>query len=314
MARETQDNRIARTAAEVWDTTAQEAGELAFVSRILVQAFLPHSDPKDIAWQRINGNFTLTVKSGIGFENGKSKTYGVPYGAIPRLLLAWLNSEAIKNAQDKGNINPQRIYMGRSLSEFLEKIGIQRTGGKRGGITSFKNQAEKLFRAEITVTCTGAEMISERDIKVSDGRFFFWDSKNPEQTTLWESAIELSERFYSLLIQNPVPLDWRVLKAIKQSPMALDLYMWLSHRMSYIEKPVVIQWETLQKQLGSDVERVDNFRQKVRLHLKKLNLIWRNLKVDASKAEGIYLYPTTPLISKTKLLLRSGKVVQNRRN
>jgi hypothetical protein len=298
----------------VWDTTAQEAGELAFVSRILVQAFLPHSDPKDIAWQRINGNFTLTVKSGIGFENGKSKTYGVPYGAIPRLLLAWLNSEAIKNAQDKGNINPQRIYMGRSLSEFLEKIGIQRTGGKRGGITSFKNQAEKLFRAEITVTCTGAEMISERDIKVSDGRFFFWDSKNPEQTTLWESAIELSERFYSLLIQNPVPLDWRVLKAIKQSPMALDLYMWLSHRMSYIEKPVVIQWETLQKQLGSDVERVDNFRQKVRLHLKKLNLIWRNLKVDASKAEGIYLYPTTPLISKTKLLLRSGKVVQNRRN
>lgn len=314
MARETQDNRIARTAAEVWETTANDAGELAFVSRILVQAFLPHSDPKDIAWQRINGNFTLTVKSGIGFENGKSKTYGVPYGAIPRLLLAWLNSEAIKNAQDKENINPQRIYMGRSLSEFLEKIGIQRTGGKRGGITSFKNQAEKLFRAEITVTCTGAEMISERDIKVSDGRFFFWDSKSPEQTTLWESAIELSDRFYSLLIQNPVPLDWRVLKAIKQSPMALDLYMWLSHRMSYIEKPVVIQWETLQKQLGSDVERVDNFRQKVRLHLKKLNLIWRDLKVDASKTEGIYLYPTTPLISKTKLLLRSGKVVQNRRN
>lgn len=314
MARESQDNRIARTAAEVWDTTAQDAGELAFVSRVLVQAFLPHSDPKDIAWQRINGNFTLTVKSGIGFENGKSKTYGVPYGAIPRLLLAWLNSEAIKNAQDKENINPQRIYMGRSLSEFLEKIGIQRTGGKRGGITSFKNQAEKLFRAEITVTCTGAEMISERDIKVSDGRFFFWDSKNPEQTTLWESAIELSERFYSLLIQNPVPLDWRVLKAIKQSPMALDLYMWLSHRMSYIEKPVVIQWETLQKQLGSDVERVDNFRQKVRLHLKKLNLIWRDLKVDDSKAEGIYLYPTTPLISKTKLLLRSGKFVQNRKN
>jgi hypothetical protein len=314
MARETQDNRIARTAADVWETTANEAGELAFVSRILVQAFLPHSDPKDIAWQRANGNFTLTVKSGIGFENGKSKTYGVPYGAIPRLLLAWLNSEAIKNSQDQEKLNPKIVYMGRSLSEFLEKIGIQRTGGKRGGITSFKSQAEKLFRAEITVSCTGTDMISERDIKVSDGRFFFWDHKNPEQTTLWENAIELSDRFYSLLIQNPVPLDWRVLKGIKQSPMALDLYMWLSHRMSYLEKPVVIQWETLQKQLGSDVERVDNFRQKVRQHLKKLNLIWRDLKVDASKTEGIYLYPTPLLINKTKLLLRTGSTVHKYKN
>src|SRR4051794_17695902 len=38
MARETQDNRIAKTAAEVWETTANEAGELAFISRVLVQA------------------------------------------------------------------------------------------------------------------------------------------------------------------------------------------------------------------------------------------------------------------------------------
>lgn len=304
MARETQDNRIARTAAEVWEVSADEAGELAFVSRVLVQAFLPHSDPKDIAWQRTNGNFTLTVKSGIGFENGKSKTYGVPYGTIPRLLLAWLNSEAIRNAQDLKNDRPQMIHLGRSLSEFLEKIGIQRTGGPRGGITSFKNQAEKLFRAEITVASTGPDMIAERDIKISDGRFFFWSHKNPEQQTIWENAIELSDRFYRLLIRNPVPLDWRVLKAIKQSPMALDLYMWLTHRMSYLDKPVTIQWETLQKQLGSDVERIDNFRQKVRQHLKKITAVWRHLKVDASRPDAIRLYPTPSLIAPTKMFPR----------
>lgn len=301
MARETQDNRIARTAAEVWETTAKEAGELAFVSRILVQAFLPHSDPKDIGWSRTNGNFTLDVKSGIGKdEHGKFKHYGVPYGVIPRLVLAWLNTEVIRNAQKPDNDSPRLIYLGKSLSSFLEKVGIPRTGGPRGGITAFKNQAEKLFRAEITITCTGADKVSERDMKIADSRFFFWSHQNPEQQSLWESAIELSDRFYGLLVRNPVPLDWRVLKGIKQSPMALDLYMWLTHRMSYLDKPVMIKWETLQQQLGSDLERVDHFREKVRKHLKKILAVWRDLKVDASASDVIRLYPTASLISSKK--------------
>ncbi len=314
MARETQDNRIARTAAEVWETTANEAGELAFISRILVQAFLPHKKPDDIIWKRTNGNFTLTIKSGIGEEDGKSKIYGVPYGSTPRLLLAWLNSEAIRNAQDKDNPDPQRVYMGRSLSQFLEKIGIQRTGGPRGGITSFKSQAEKLFRSEITVTCTGTDMISERDIKVSDGRFFFWDNKNPEQTTLWESGVELSERFYKLLIQNPVPLDWRVLKGIKQSPMALDLYMWLNHRMSYLKEPVSIRWTTLGQQLGSGIENERMFKHQVRKHLMKIQVIWQDLKVDVSSPEEIRLYPSPLLIGQARFGLQNRPVQKRKEN
>ncbi len=303
MARETQDNRIARTAAEVWETTANEAGELAFISRILVQAFLPHTDPKALGWSRKNGNFTLTVKSGIGAdENGQFKPFGVPYGSIPRLILAWLNSEAIHNAQDSNNTNPQRIYLGRSLSDFLDKIGIDRSGGKKGGITRFKNQAEKLFRAEITVTSTGLDMISERDMKVADGRFFFWDIANPEQTTLWESAIELSDRFYALLIKTPVPLDWRILKGIKQSPMALDLYMWLTHRLSYLKEPIAIRWETLEQQLGADIENNRMFKHQVRKHLKKIEAVWKDLKIDTSQADVIKLYPSRLLTRPTKMM------------
>lgn len=309
MARETQDNRIARIAAEVWETTADEAGELAFVSRVLVQAFLPHKDPKSLGWSRKNGNFTLTVKSGIGEDSkGGFQPFGVPYGSIPRLILAWLNSEAIHNAQDKNNAHPQRISLGRSLSDFLDKIGIDRSGGKKGGITRFKNQAERLFRSEITVTCTGADMISERDMKVSDGRFFFWDSKNPEQTTLWESAIDLSDRFYDLLIKNPVPLDWRILKGIKQSPMALDLYMWLTHRVSYLKGPVSIKWETLEQQLGSDIENERMFKHQVRKHLRKIQSVWRDLNIDSSKSDVICLYPSRLLTTPTKMIRRAVPV------
>jgi hypothetical protein len=299
--RESQALKIARTAVSVWDMPADQAGELAFVSRIMVQAFLPHSDPKDIGWSRVNGNFTLSVKSGIGQDkNGKFFHYGVPYGTVPRLLLAWLNSEAVRNAQDKENTAPSVINLGRSLSDFLEKIGIGCTGGKTGGITRFKKQAERLFRSEITVTCTGENYLAERDMKVSDGRFLFWDAKNPEQKSLWENSIELSDRFYKLLINTPVPFDRRVLKSIKQSPMALDLYMWLTHRMSYLQKPVSIRWETLQSQLGADVERIDHFREKVRKHLSKISTIWQELHIDASKADALRLYPTRSLVKPSK--------------
>jgi len=311
MTRETKPVKVAQLAAKVWERDPLAALDMAFVSRIMVQAFLPHREPKDIAWQRVNGNLTLTVKSGIGFEKGKSKVYGLPYGTIPRLLLAWLNSEAFRNSQDTENENPRHIQLGKSLSEFLEKIGIPRTGGKRGGITSFKNQAEKLFRAEITITCTGEDVVAERDMKIADSRVFFWSHSEPGQTTLWESSIELSERFYNLLIRNPVPLDWDVLRTIKQSPMALDLYMWLTHRMSYIQEPVSIRWDTLEKQLGSGIEDSYKFKQQVRKHLKTIQTVWQGLKVDASDPSVIRLSKSKALIPHKKASKKLKKPVQN---
>lgn len=313
--RESQALKIARIASQVWDMDAKDSRDLAFVSRVLVQAFMPHSDPKKPGWIRKNGNLTLTLKSGVEvLPNGDFKTIGLPYGSIPRLLLAWLNSQAIRNSQDIENSTPQVINLGRSLSDFLEKIGVPCTGGKRGGITSFKLQSERLFRSEISISCLGENYIAERDMKIADGKFFFWNGKDSSQPTLWENSIELSERFYKLLVNNPIPLDWRVLKVIKQSPMALDLYMWLTHRMYYLQNPVYIRWETLQEQLGSDVERIDHFRDKVRKHLKKITTIWKELKVDASSPEAILLKPslslTRPKEQKTVVAKSGNKTVQ----
>jgi hypothetical protein len=300
---EPRKNKRINTIVEVWDKSAIEAKTLAFVSSILVQAFLPHTDPKKIGWSRKNGDFTLTVKSGIyQDENGDFLHYGVPYGSIPRLLLAWLNSEAVSNAQDENSPNPRIINLGRSLSEFLEKIGVQRTGGERGGITSFKRQAMRLFHAEITVNCTGENYISAQDIKITEKRFLFWDIKHQsQQPTLFESAIELSESFYRLLTSNPFPLDWRILKELKQSPMALDLYMWLTHRMSYLKNPTAIKWETLRLQLGADIKDIHSFRQQVRRHLRTINAVWKDLEIDDSQSDSLRLFPSTPMIA-TKAL------------
>jgi hypothetical protein len=68
--------------------------EAAFIARQLVQATLPHKNPGDVPlWKRTNGNLTLGIQPGMNVVTGKS--YGYPYGTIPRLLLFWITTEAV---------------------------------------------------------------------------------------------------------------------------------------------------------------------------------------------------------------------------
>ena len=52
--------------------------------------------------------------------------------------------------------------------------------------------------------------------------------REPDQRVLWGSWIELGELFYAAITSAPVPVDMRALKALKRSPLALDLYAWLT--------------------------------------------------------------------------------------
>ena len=56
------------------------------------------------------------------------------------------------------------------------------------------------------------------------------------QAALWGSVVTLSPGFFSAVTERPVPVDFRALKALR-SPLALDIYCWLTYRMSYLERP-----------------------------------------------------------------------------
>ena len=50
-------------------------------------------------------------------------------------------------------------------------------------------------------------------------------------------------------------LDLEILKALRRSPLALDIYSWLTYRTSYQKgrsKPIT--WKSLQEQFGSDYQ------------------------------------------------------------
>ena len=59
------------------------------------------------------------------------------------------------------------------------------------------------------------------------------------------SKILLSEQFFNEVIRNPVPLDTNILKALKRSPLGLDLYVWLVYRTFSLDAPLRLSWAML---------------------------------------------------------------------
>lgn len=230
-------DRIVEQALEIEFEAAEEAGALAYLARILVLATMPHSRPKEPIYKRQNGKFRMMMMA--------DPDIGLPYGSIPRLVLIWLSTEAVR-------IRSRVIELGDSLSEFMRHLDMVPTGGRWGSITRLREQTKRLFAAAISCSYEGDNAFAHRGFYIADELNYWWDPRRPEEKTLWKSTITLSERFYRELIEHPVPLDMRALKALRKSPLALDIYAWLTYRMYFLKKPVVIPWKALEVQFGAN--------------------------------------------------------------
>ncbi len=76
---------------------------------------------------------------------------------------------------------------------------------------------------------------------IADYWDLWWTAAKPgqrdlEQMPLWQSKIELSEKFYLSIVSDSIPVDLRALGALRANGgggLAIDIYAWLAHRMSY---------------------------------------------------------------------------------
>ena len=266
-----------------------DAIERAYMARQLVQCTLPHSDPGDVAlWSRTNGNLTLSIQPHI---DRKTKKALYPYGSIPRLLLFWLVTEATQKKS-------RRIEMGNSLDAFMRDIGLnpRSGGGKRGDAKRLHSQMERLFRATVSFERAGG--VSYEDMQIAPRGEFWWKAADPKQGQMWTSWIELGESFYEAITAAPVPMDVRALKALKRSPLALDLYALVAYKTWAANRKratVTIPWEGLHRQMGGDYAELRFFKVKVRKALAKIRLVYLGVKVEAT-GEGLSISPgKTPI-------------------
>ena len=254
------------------------AGALGFMARALIQATLPHSDPKTNEFTRVNGQFTLTMLA--------PRSIGLPYGSVPRLVLAWITTEAVRTQQPT-------LYLGPSLTQFMRHLEMTATGGRCGSITRLRDQMQRLFATSITGIYNGPSHWQLDAFRVADAAKLWWhpNDLDPTDPSHWISTLTLGEVFYRDIIEHAVPVGLRVLKVLRPSPLALDIYCWLTYRFSYLRYPTLITWEVLQAQFGADYRHTYHFRERFLDALRKVCLVYPDARVT-QLPEGILLSPS----------------------
>jgi hypothetical protein len=297
MTDETPPTPLTRAQRKLLDASGEIFAEMAakkdaaYLPRELVQVTLPHKNPGNVpVWQRTNGNLTLAIQPGFNIRTGKS--YGYPFGSIPRLLLFWVTTEALRTRS-------RRLELGHSLSGFMAELGLNSYtgGGKRGDAKRLRDQMQRLFRARFSFE---SEKVGDRrtgsawlDMQVAPEGMLWWDHKQPDQGALWGSWIELGERFYEAITAAPVPADMRALRALKRSPLALDLYAWLTYeafRSHKSGKSRFENWEQLHGHLGGEYAYLHHFRAKAKAALRKIQIVYPGLKLG-KRIGGIEVLP-----------------------
>ena len=284
--------KLLDTAVAIEDQGTLESGNLGFFARALTQCTLPHSKPTNdaITYGKRNGKLSLTVQPGDYLDKrGDPISYGVPYGSIPRLLLCWISTEAARTKS-------RELVLGHSLSEFMAAIDLTPSWGRRGTAKSLTNQMERLFNCTIRLTYEDSDRRTVTRLDVAKNYDLFFH-KQPDQGGLWQSTLTLTADFYDEITKHPVPLDLRALRALKKSPLAIDLYCWLTYRMSYLKGATPVTWQQLHGQFGADYARLRDFKGKFAAALQKVLTVYPAAGLQVTD-EGLTLLPSKTHVPK----------------
>jgi len=238
--------------------------DITYMHSVMVQCFLPHQRLKNgaLSYQVNHGRAALVVNAGKLVIPGKRYQFEqreVPAGAKARLILAYINNEAMRTRNTT-------IDMGRSLREFMHKNQVPVSGQNAREIT---NQVKNLAAAEMVLGIWEKTRATTATTRVAKA-LSFWLEKDDKQGTLWTPEMTLSDDYVKTLLQRPMPINFRALVALQGSPRAMDLYCWLTYRLPAIKKhgvPVKIAWQDLIPIFGGALHDMKNFKAKMRRSL-----------------------------------------------
>ena len=290
------DARFIEKALAIQDVDPRDARSLGYTARILTIATLPHRAQPGDHYERTNGGYRLIVQAMPGA--------GLPFGSYPRLLLSWLSTEIVRTRQ-------RELELGPSMAQFLKSLGLHTSGGRgcaapagkphsAGTIIRMRRQIVSLFGSRFILHNITKEHEGVELLPIGDGVELWWNAEAGTSRG-FPSIIRISEPFYEHVLRGPVPVDMRALRAIKRSPLALDMYTWLTHRNFVMRNggraATKIPWSALQVQFGADYPldsrgRAD-FKKAFHLAYRRVKAVYpaANLR---DEGDSVALVPSTP--------------------
>lgn len=257
--------------------------DMAFNHGILCQVGLPRAKVEGSSFLRQSGDAWVHVQAGLLDEGAGPVQQPVPYGALPRLALAWVSTYAVRHKTPE-------IHIGESAAEFLRLMGKDDQGAR---YKTLRTQMHALAACRLQMGFKGrtynAELVNHFDAWISN--------KDSNQRPLWPGTLRLHDSFYNILMESPVPLDNRALDALSGSSLALDIYCWLAHRLHRIEgRPLTLHWHSMRGQFaqeytGKNAEK--DFKKKFLIALRNVLMVYPDAKVKQVTG-GLLLMPSPP--------------------
>jgi hypothetical protein len=268
---------------------AEEGGGISFHYVPLIQCSFPHADPGDAhTFTRKNGWLELT----LGTTRHET---GLPYGVPARLLTIYAASEAVRTKSPE-------IFLGTSVHDFLRRLDVPITRGDRGSLRVYANQLLKLIHCTLTIDenikdATGRTGLHIRQALFTEEARLWWDDARGVGQG---SSLVLSSVLFHSILDRSAPLSTNAIKSLRKSPMDLDVYAWLVHRLFNLSKPSTVTWQQLSEQFGHGYSELRRFRRFFIDSLKRVQLVYPEAKLKVADA-GVILMPSRPHLSPTSI-------------
>jgi hypothetical protein len=234
-------------------------------------------------WRKEGHHLTLLVESG---RDRLGAALGVPYGSTARLILLYLQTEAIKTQSPE-------VELGRSMRMWLHHMGMS-VGGATYRLVS--EQARRISACHLTFLADKGGVEIRRHGGFVDTAISMTDVLS-NQPSLWQDKVILNAEFYRSLKAHPVPLSETALRAIGPRSMVLDVYIWLAYRLHSLMEPQPVRWAALQGQFGAGFKVARKFRAHFVECLQLALAAYPDARVSVDEA-GITLHPSRPPIAK----------------
>ncbi len=198
---------------------------------------LPHKRTNAVEWVRDSTDIRLRIESGKSHDG---TAVGIPFGYVARLILLYLQTEAIKTRS-------REVELGRSMHSWLKAMGLN-SGGK--GYEAVREQSRRLSLCRLTFY-----RVADGGEAVMNGSFvreaILPSRDTGSQLLLWRETVVLDEVFYESLVRHPLPVRESAIRAMSGRSMAIDLYIWLAYRLHHLTRATRVPWPAMYRQFGA---------------------------------------------------------------
>jgi len=266
---------------------ADEESRLGITHAGFAMTSLPHKRIEEGLWRREGHRTTLLVESG---RSRSGELIGVPYGSIARLILLYLQTEAVRT-------NNPEVELGRSMKSWMGRMSLT-TGGKTYQLVT--EQARRISACRLTFFTernNGAEA-RHNGAFVQDA-ITFASVIDDDQPSLWQDRVRLDPSFWLSLREHPVPVREEAIKAIGTRSLAIDVYIWLAYRLHSLTKSTPVSWAALHAQFGSGFRLMRQIKPSFMEALHLALAVYPEARVEAEK-ERLVLHPSPPPVPKAE--------------